>query len=343
MHLQSAPLAAVLKDFAIQSNADVVLRGQPAIDAAKPGASLVTIDIDHASFWDALRAINKFAKLPVSIHGTQLWLGGAEEPEAALKSLDGFANGPFLIHPLRAEFSRTYNFQTKPSRGWTYIECDFIPEPRFADPDFIECREMIFTDDKGHEARSRSATGAQVNEASGEVSRQQDARPNPSIRNWRSAFLEYPNMSTHVALVSGYFETTIQPYSSTMEFKDFANGKMFNLGGNNTLNIQVQPQPIGQPMLSIRLTLDNAPGTTALTRAQHPLAGLHFYTAGGDELLPESQPPENHGGTTATAIWTWQIPFREMPALIRLELSGPSMHLDVPIKMTDLTVPAQKS
>jgi hypothetical protein len=270
MHYKDAPLQGVLEDFVHQAGADMGIDRRQILNYSK--SRRITIDLDHADFWTALRAISDGAGVRPQPYLTDPRMVFQVNANAIFGGFDMFSDaakvsGAFLIIPWECWLNRTVDYeQDGDSPSVFQMKLVVMPEPRLhvIGPSNQEwMRECV-------DERGQSLVG---------TSRQ--SRFFETGRGWwwvmRANLREIPHMGQRIARLRGELKFIVQSKSEVIEIQDPANLKdLTRTVGTRTITFDEFTNQNGQWRLHLSITNSAKPGARPVTNI---FSGLQILDA----------------------------------------------------------------
>jgi hypothetical protein len=330
MHYKDAPLQTVLNEFAWQAGGDLEVR-RPAVTGYAQGRT-VSIDLDRANFWQALRVLSDASGLHPGVGPQGLTLSPLSQRSFIQIDLANRyareAGGLFICPRMSQELSTVFysgNQQAPPAT--LNLTIDVIPEPKLhviGASNFDWLRECV--DDKGN-----SLMPAGVN--------QRFFRPMARRREWwwplQVTLMPTRQIGTKIARLRGQLDFTAQTRSETVEIDDITHARDVTKSvGDVTLTVQ----SCQKTNLNYQLTLTLQGVALGDALLQDFLSSAELVDDEGQTVRRQSF------GTTPTpngvVINVVFLPSMTMPSKLRWERTLEQKKLSVPFELDDLPLPA---
>jgi len=332
IHAKDALMRQVLEDFARQCGTNILVRGTAVIDQVNK--STISLDLDHASFWDALRQIEKTCSMAMTIGPHQLNLNPNQGPFIAtqLGDVPGTAIGPFFIQPQRCDISRNlvYSVRQPHATGQFSLEFTATCEPKITlMNNQIVCSKVENLDERGHTLAAKDSQGVY-------------SRGSAVRATWTEFFDEIPDMGTHLKTLRATMTLSIATAQQTVEITDLphAAGQTRDLAGRT---LQVTHVTGANGSLSVGLVLTTAsPVAPAWSiRPADPMAAAVFLDESGRPLNAQNTGyiPDMSNGISK-ASWTAVLSTAQgMPTTLRYDIITNSRQIEIPIELHDIELP----
>jgi len=333
IHAQAAPMKKVLQDFAEQADADIVIRSDAAL--AQINQSNVSIDLDHATFWDALRQMETICAAPLSVGSGEINFGQVQgQAVIPITDAPGTIIGPFFIQPAATTINRTltYSANPGPATGTVSVRFTVNCEPKVTIVNNqLSCTGFQNTDDQGHALATISAQGQILGSLNGRT-----------MWNLTDIFREVPGMGSHLKSVKANLQFSVQTAKEVVDIPDLihAQGQTRTLDGG-TLTVLSASADNGQFTTKLSYAGPVNPAPAATTISNNPF-GLAQYLDDSGRQLPASniQMQRNITNNSSTWIWTSVVQTANgTPSKLRYEITTDSRSMTVPIELHDLELP----
>jgi hypothetical protein len=329
LHASNQPLKAVLQDLARQINADIVV-APGIISPIRP--PVISMDIDHGSFWDALSQIAKITSLRPSVAFNQLIINGAMQGYVDQWNTDlpTTVAGPFRIRPYLGNLTRKIEYGSARKPGTIEMDLVVSCEPKIGlYSDFVTCSKIDMVDEHDHTFSSEGAVTPEM----------LSAGPRGEIC-LRFRFPETPEMGTHLKSLKGALTAVIQTGSKVVEFNDLPNaGQSRDLGEGASLQIK------GVEVNNLTTNLDiaiNAPAAIPKMLGRllnDPQNAFETFDATGRRLVTITV--EREAGTKLpNLVWSLRMPRGTgAPKILRIELPTDSQTITLPFELLNVALP----
>ncbi|MDP9173351.1 MAG: hypothetical protein M3O30_05740 [Planctomycetota bacterium] len=339
MHYTNAPLQNVLDDFARQAGADLGCRRAPIVEYAKNKP--VTINLDHASFWESLRMIGEVSELRPRFNNNDpqmlLEIAPSGGPPMELNGPGSKHAGPFLIVPRMCTINRVVQYTRGGlNRSNLYLRLTALAEPKIhvinqTNPDWLqEC-----VDEKGHSLLADNQTPMFFNNG----------------REWswelQCELKELPDMGQKIARLRGELKFVLETKSEVVSINDLAKlGDIARTVDGNTITLRDFSTANGQYQLHLSL-VGPAAGIQNWNFLRDVLAAIQVLGDDGEiihsEGMSTSSGPQgfditllyantNRNGQGAGVA-------SPIPRKLRWDVKLESRLIDVPFELTNLNLP----
>jgi hypothetical protein len=346
MHYKDAPLQDVLEDFARQAGADLGVQRRQIINYAKPRR--ISIDLDQANFWTALRVLSDrtglrpqpYASDPqmvLQVNGNAMF-GGFDMFSDAAK-----ASGGFLIIPWMCRLNRSVDYERDiDSQSDLWLDLIVMAEPRLhvIGPSNQEWLQQC-VDDEGN-----SLIGVR--------------RPSHFFNNGRgwwwtmqANLKEVPHMGQRIASLRGELRFSVQSKSELIEIADPQNIKdLVKTAGKHTIRFKQFVNQNGQWQLTLSVT--NMPARSGPRPAQSFFSMLKIMDA---QDQPYSRAdisitgPAQQTEVTISFMAVSNAPMMRLgagemeglgpPKMLQWEVPIETRIIRAPFELTDLALPAE--
>jgi len=349
MHYKDAPLQGVLEDFASQADADLGVQRRPIVDYAK--SRRISIDLDRADFWTALRTISDRAGLRPQPYASDARMVFQVNANAMFGGFDMFSDaakvsGGFLIIPWMCRLNRSVDYEhDTDNQSDLWLELIVMAEPklRVINPSNQEWLQQC-VDEHG-----QSLLGG----------RRQSHFFNNGRGWWwtmQANLKEVPNMGQRIASLRGELKFNVQSKSETIQIDDLSKiqdltktvgdhtivfKQLVNQGGQWKLQLSITNVNLRPPVM--RQT-NNLFSTLQILDAQN-----QPYTQVGISSI------SNHGQETGVTInFVGIISNAPMmrahaveeqavgpPKTLRWEIPTETQIVSAPFELTDLQLPTE--
>lgn len=334
IHAKDSPLRKVLEEFATQSDVNIVVRTDAAV--TQVNQSTVTIDLDHATFWDALRQIESTCSTSLTIGANQINFGQVPGQPLASSITDapGTTVGPCFIQPAVATLNRnlTYGAAQSQVTGMVSLRLTVNCEPKIT----VVNNQMICDgfqnlDDRGHTLQTLNGVAQTYGSVAGHAT-----------WNLIDTFREVPDMGTHLKSLKTNLTLSLQTGRKVVDIPDLihAASQTRDLDGG-TLLVKNVTVANGQCHIDLTYTSPFNPTATGTTIANNPAGLAEFLDDSGRQLNAGNMPiSRNINNNISTWTWTATIPAAQgTPTTLRYELTTNSRQMEVPIELHDLELP----
>ena len=248
MHYKDAPLQGVLEDFASQADADLGVQRRPIVDYAK--SRRISIDLDRADFWTALRTISDRAGLRPQPYASDARMVFQVNANAMFGGFDMFSDaskvsGGFLIIPWMCRLNRSVDYEhDTDSQSDLWLELIVMAEPklRVINPSNQEWLQSC-VDEHG-----QSMLGG----------RRQSHFFNNGRGWWwtmQANLKEVPNMGQRIASLRGELKFNVQSRSELIQIDDPSKIQdLTKVAGNHTIVFKQLVNQGGQWRLHLSIT-----------------------------------------------------------------------------------------
>lgn len=221
MHYTNAPLGQVLNDLAGQCGGDLEVRDPPLTSYAQ--ARTISVDLDNADFWHALKTICDAGALAPQIRPNVAGLslipseGRVPIPINMVNFFSPYSRitGGLLIAPRNCAEAGSYNYGLDRSdRSSVMLMIDVVAEPKMSiigelNTDWLKQCE----DEKGHSL----ATPMQVQPLF-----YANLRPRQMWWQLRVSLTPTPDMGTKIAILRGEFKVFVQTKAENFEIDNLS-------------------------------------------------------------------------------------------------------------------------
>jgi hypothetical protein len=349
MHYKDAPLQGVLEDFAAQADADLGVQRRPIVEYAK--SRRISIDLDRADFWTALRVVSDRAGLRPQPYASDPRMVFQVNANAMFGGFDMFSDaakvsGGFLIIPWMCRLNRSIDYEHDDnSQSNLSLELIVMAEPRLhvIMPSNQEWLQQCL-DEQGN-----SLVGSR--------------RPSHFYNNGRgwwwtmqANLKEVPHMGQRIASLRGELKFTVQSKSEIIQIDDPSNVQnLTKAAGNHTIVFKQMVNQGGQWKLQLSITnldmkpppmrqMNNIFSTLQILDAQNqPYAqvGISSISNRGQE----TDVTLNFVGIIANAPMMRAHAVEEQalgpPKILRWEVPTETRVISAPFELTDLTLPIE--
>ncbi len=347
MHYKDEPLQTVLDDFSAQAGADLGVHRPSIEDFASQ--TTVSIDLDHATFWQSLRALNDACGLsPDLLHqqGPMVLAthGDQRIPRVSMYSPVAQECGPMLIVPIGAREERTveYGRGGGVSRSSLSLSLLFIIEPKLRIVGGINSDWMKqCVDEKGNSLM---------------IGRRQNFAAMGGL--WQGQLhanlADPPDIGEKIAKLDGELKFTVQSKSNIVEVdgldKDIDKAKNLtnNMNGANVTLTGIQQQDGGFPQQGVsylvHLSIADKPngrGPLGML-AQDLMNSIQLLDAQGEPFLPMiggRTPNSDEITLTFVNSRPMNLGAQRQLAKLRWEVTTETRQVDVPFELHDLALP----
>jgi len=334
IHAKEAPLRKVLEDFARQCDADVVVNGDTALTLVK--SSTISIDLDHATFWDSMKQIEKFCSIPMSVGGNQVHFGQIAAVPTALAITDapGTTVGPFFIQPQQCMITRIQTYGAQ-ATGTVNLRLALNCEPKMTVVNNqITCSQIQNIDDRGH---TLVATTSIINQ-------QVVGTLGNSRVGWiiYDSFREVPDMGSHLKTIKADMKLSFQTGHKTVDIPDLihAAGLTRDLAGG-MLVVKDVTNANGAFRVELTFTSPLNVATATAAIANNPTGSAEFLDENGRQLTAQTTTTSRSiNNNMSTWTWTAVIPAANgTPTTLRYETTTDSRDMNVALELHDIELP----
>lgn len=351
MHYKDAPLQGVLEDFAAQADADLGVQRQPILDYTK--SRRISIDLDHADFWTALRTLSDGAGLRPQPYAGDARMVFQVNANAMFGGFDMFSDaakvsGGFLIIPWMCRLNRSVDYEhDTDSQSVLSLELIAMAEPKLhvISPSNQEWLQSC-VDEHGQSLLGTRRQSHFFNNG----------------RGWwwtmQADLKEVPNMGQRIARIRGELKFNVQSKSEIIEIDDPS--KVQNLTktvGNHTIVFKQMINQGGQWKLLLSITNLGAGPRLPGRAAMNPINGLQILDAQNQPFSPAGfSSVATHGAQTDMTLNF--IPFMSNapmirarggqdvgslgpPKTLRWEVPTETRLISAPFELNDLPLPTE--
>jgi hypothetical protein len=340
MHYKDAPLQTVLDDFAAQAGADMGVNRPRNSDYSKTRTA--SIDLDHADFWQALRAIEDVSGLQLSPYsnaggGMMLEINPGIFPDFEMFSDGACTSGPVRVFAQSCTDNRTIQY----GRGGGRKQSTFmlmlvaVPEPKLRiagqlNGDWLtEC-----IDERGHSLLSEQP--------------QQGYAGNGRQWWWQlqAMLRESPDMGHKIATLRGVLKFNVE---CKLDVTETDIGKINNVSrtvGTSTVTLRELKDLAGQYQLVLDINNPSINGRNMWDAVNNIASSIEILDSTGQSFMqaglgPQMQPD----GKTMRVIVNYISPhLMNGPALgppvkLKWEVATETRQLTIPFVIHNLDLP----
>jgi hypothetical protein len=332
IHCHDAPLAGVLEDFASQAGANLGI-DRPEIRGFV-ATRKISLDLDHADFWSALRAIEDASHLharPNNGNGQMILdlSGGWPQPW----NERGRAFGPCLIAPQSINWSIQFGQGGNTSSNLN-LQLIVMVEPKLHVVGSFNGNWLrSCVDDKGHDL---APPGPRMNFGGGSLQWFTPLGTNLQI---------VPGMGNKIAKVTGELDFNVQTKSDLVAIDDLTGPlNISRTAGENTITIEKFTSANGQYQLQLSATGPAAQGRWDII--QNLIAPLQILDDKDRPLQMISTNSSNSPYGQKMSINLVYIPAPQMngmplapPKKLRWEITTETRPIKVPFELDDIEFP----
>jgi hypothetical protein len=333
IHEHNVPLINVLRQLAYQSDADIVVNGQDD----KLNTLAMSLDLDNANYWDALRQITDAAKLSPMMVNDHLQLDAGPPPYGAVQYRPRFKGpstiaGPFFIQPLQTDMSRSVDYDTGKKSSQVSMRVALFCEPKLMIVgnrlDFSNCQA---TDD--HDQL---------------LIPMRDVQPFSAGQGRAAWFLsmglaERPGMGGQFNSVKGVVTLDAESVAHVVKINDLAAaaGKSIKAGDSTITVAAVNPANGNQPwIIEVQIASPAVDASQIGLDPSREFLNAMKLTDDKDQPL-ETQLNAAGGGPSPMGIVTVvrMIVRAGVPATLNIDVPSAPVHMSVPFELKKVDVP----
>ncbi len=328
MHCTEAPLGDVLNEFARQARADLGVHRPQIVQFAKD--KTISVDLNHANFWDALRAITTKTGLSLQPYGNdqrmtlQLTGGGGLDISGAQCTVAG----PFLLIPQNSTLTSTVNYAKNPGAGARNLNLlvSVMAEPKIhviggINSDWISQA----VDEKGHSLLSGG---------------RQPYYFNNNGRQWwwqLQTTLKIPaEIGEKIARLKGELKVVMQTKSKSIEFDDLSKGNVTKTVAGLTVTFKQMTTP--QPNLAQIVLSVVAPPSGSGQALQDFINGVDVRDK-NDQMVQRGGMGQSASPGHMELTLSYYFAGDQRPAKLSWEIPTETRQVTVPFEVDDLLLP----
>lgn len=342
MHYTDAPMEAVLEDFSKQAGADMGIHRKEIADFIQ--GKKATVDLDHVSFWTALRAISQSSGLSVPPNVNYgnvtskmtLEIANRSGPAMDLSVKSMTTAGPFVVIPQQCAMTRVINYghgmgmgMGVPMNGGSPFSLTmmYACEPKLHIVGGIgnDCIRSV-VDDKGHDL---SAGRANMFFGMG-------------VQGWcwsiPTQLHEAPDMGKKIATVKGVIKASVMTQSIALVVDDvYKSGAVTKRAGNMAITFTGAKTENNQNTLDFSITAA-ADNPFVFQQIQMLINQMEVTDANGQRIQVGLRMMNNNNSHMEMSVGAFG-PANQKPKKLVWEIPSETRAVEFPFEIHDLALP----